>query len=169
MQRGIFKKKKKALAESALLSFKLGYINLMITLVPVLLSIAVFSRLAIVDLHLPRLGGGSDTVALQNSAAAPSSRISLMVAIRREGVAVLDGDKELASFPKRENKLDFASLSRFMQKLKSAHPDENEVVILSQPQTPYEELIAVMDACRSAKVNGTARMLFSNVSLGEIS
>jgi len=26
-----------------------------------------------------------------------------------------------------------------------------------------------MDACRSAKVNGAARMLFSNVSLGEIS
>lgn len=169
MQRGIFKKKKKALSESALLSFKLGYINLMITLVPVLLSIAVFSRLAIVDLHLPRLGGGGDTVSLQAPAGPSSSRISLRVAIRREGVLVLDGEKELAAFPKRESRLDFASLSQFMQKLKSAHPNENEVAILSQPQTPYEELIAVMDACRSAKVNGTARMLFSNVSLGEVS
>lgn len=169
MQRGIFKKKKKALAESALLSFKLGYINLMITLVPVLLSIAVFSRLAIVDLHLPRLSGGSDTVSLQTPAGPSSPRISLRVAIRREGVLVLDGEKELAAFPRRESRLDFAPLSQFMQKLKSAHPDENEVAILSQPQTPYEELIAVMDACRSAKVNGAARLLFSNVSLGEIS
>lgn len=168
MQRGVFKRKKKALSESALLSFKLGYINLMITLVPVLLSIAVFSRLAIVDLHLPRLGSGSQGAALQSGGPA-SSPLALVVAIQQEEVVVSNGERQLASFPRRNEKIDVAPLARFMQALKKSHPAENEVVILSLPQTAYEELIAVMDACRSAKIDGAIEILFSNVSLGEVS
>jgi biopolymer transport protein ExbD len=165
MRRGIFKRRKEDLLEASLFSFKIGYINLMKTLVPVLLSIAVFSRLAMVDLHLPKLEGGSTEVALQEGP--PASSFSLVVAIQKEGIAVSNGERALAFLRHQDRKLDLDGLSLLMQKVKKENPDEKEVIILSQPKTPYEELIAVMDACRSVKVEDRSDSLFPNVSLGE--
>jgi hypothetical protein len=167
MRRGMFKRKKEDLAEASLLSFKIGYINLMKTLVPVLLSIAVFSRLAMVDLHLPRLEGGPAEMLPQGGPVSPS--LSLTVAIEKEGIAVSNGEEKLAFFPDQDQKRDLAGLSLLLQKVKKEYPEGKEVIILSLPKTPYEELISVMDACRSAKVGARNAILFPNVSLGEIS
>ncbi|GEM_PF-3608944 len=171
MREEIFKRKKAARAEASLLSFKLGYINLMITLVPFLLSIAVFSRLAILDLHLPQLGEESEEVTLQNPSAPAAAPFALTVAIEEEAMAVSNGPEQLALIKHREGKPDAAALSVLMQKLKEEHPDAKEVVILSRPKTPYADLVSVMDACRSAKTGGEKgfQSLFPDVSLGEIS
>jgi biopolymer transport protein ExbD len=166
MRRGIFKRKKEDLLEASLFSFKIGYINLMKTLVPVLLSIAVFSRLAMVDLHLPKLEAGATEVVLQEGGSVSS--LSLTVAIQKEGIAVSDGEKKLAFFRHLDGKLDLSGLSHLMQKVKKENPEEKEVIILSQPKTSYEELISVMDACRVAKVDDRSDPLFPNVSLGEV-
>ena len=165
MRREIFKRRKEDLIEASLFSFKIGYINLMKTLVPVLLSIAVFSRLAMVDLHLPKLDAAPE-VALQE--AGQASSFSLTVAIQKEGIAVSDGEREVAFLRRREGTLDLKGLSLLMQKVKKENPNEKEVIILSQPKTPYEELIAVMDACRVAKREDQSDPLFPNVSLGEV-
>ncbi len=173
MRRGFFKRKKAVRAEAAFLSFKLGYINLMITLVPVLLSIAVFSRLATLDLHLPKLGNDSEAVTLQNTNTPSAAPFSLSVAIEEEGVAVSSGPTRIALIKHREGKPDAAALSALMQKLKKEHPDAKEVVILSRPKTQYADLVSVMDACRSARAGGGEQRgfqsLFPDVSLGEVS
>ncbi|TAK04445.1 MAG: hypothetical protein EPO39_11445 [Candidatus Manganitrophaceae bacterium] len=173
MHRGVFKRKKAARAEASLLSFKLGYINLMITLVPFLLSIAVFSRLAVLDLHLPKLGDDSESVALQGANAPAAAPFALTVAIEEEGVSVSNGPDRIASIRHQEGKPDAAALSTLMQKLKKEHPDTKEVVILSRAKTLYADLVSVMDACRSVKGGGgdpkSAQSLFPDVSLGEVS
>jgi hypothetical protein len=158
MRRGIFKRKKAIRVETSLLSFKLGYINLMITLVPFLLSIALFSKLAILELHLPDLSErfGPGVVAVQTPAS--PQRFTLIVAIEEEGIAVSNGPERIALLPRRNGRLDEDGLSLVMERLKKDYPEAKEVVILSRPKTLYEELIAVMDACR---------LPFPNVSLGE--
>lgn len=172
-RKGLFKRRKAARAEAALLSFKLGYINLMITLVPFLLSIAVFSRLAILELHLPKLSAPMENVSLQTPEPPPSSRFALTVAIEEEGVAVSNGSERLAFYPSREGRAPTDELSALMQKLKKEHPSEQEVVILSRPKTAYEDLVSIMDACRLAKIeeggSKTAVSLFPHVALGEVS
>lgn len=167
MRRGIFRRRKEDLIETSLLSFKIGYINLMKTLVPVLLSIAVFSRLAVVDLHLPTIEEGSASLREGESDSSPS--FSLTVAIQKEGIAVTEGEENLAFLPHRNRKPDLNGLSLLMQQVKKKYPDEKEVIILSLPKTPYEELISVMDTCRLAKVGEKTYPLFPNVSLGEAS
>lgn len=169
MRKEMFKRKKAARVEVSSLSFKLGYINLMITLVPVLLTIAVFSRLAILDLHLPRLGEESGGVTLQRPDA-PAAPLSLTVAIEEEGVAVSNGPERIATIKHQEGRPDAAALSTLMQRLKREHPHSKEVVILSRAKTVYADLVSVMDACRS--VNGGQsgpQSLFPDISLGEIS
>lgn len=170
MRKEMFKRKKAARVEASSLSFKLGYINLMITLVPVLLTIAVFSRLAILDLHLPRLGEESEGVTLQRPDAPAAAPLSLTVAIEEEGVAVSNGPERIAIIKHREGRPDADALSTLMQRLKREHPHSKEVVILSRAKTVYADLVSVMDACRS--VNGGQsglQSLFPDVSLGEIS
>jgi hypothetical protein len=171
MRRSFFKRKKAARVEASLLSFKLGYINLMITLVPFLLSIAVFSRLAVLDLHLPDLPGADPgVVSLQPPSSSP--RVVLTVGIEPDGVTVSNGPERIARLPRKEGRLDEQGLSRLMEGLKEKYPDEKEVVILSRPETLYEELIAVMDACRLVKTVEAGRVrvrtLFTDVLLGEV-
>ncbi|MBI3804090.1 MAG: hypothetical protein HY282_10055 [Nitrospirae bacterium] len=195
MRRSLFKRKKKERAEGALLSFKLGYINLMITLVPFLLSIAVFSRLAILQLNLPKLDVPADEVSLQAPGAPRSTPFAPTVAIEEEGIVVSNGAERIAFVKHRPpgpadgaGAPDVAALSAVMQELKRAHPEAKEVVLLSLPKTLYADLVAVMDACRSIKPGklgkpsnpgttdntdaGRAKgfePLFPDVSLGEVS
>lgn len=172
MPRTLFKRKKKERAEAALLSFKLGYINLMITLVPFLLSIAVFSRLAILDLNLPKLDGAGE-VSLNRPEMPRAEPLALTVAIEEDGVAVSNGSEQISFVKHRGGAPDAAALSTLMQQLKKDHPDAKEVVLLSRPKTVYADLVAVMDACRSFdRREGETRrveMLFPDVSLGEVS
>ena len=164
-RRRLFKRRKAARIEASLVSFKMGYISLMITLVPFLLSIAVFSRLAVLDLNLPRLSGGPVEASLRSTSVPPSSPFALTVAVEEEGISVLNGSELLGSFPNREGRPAIDSLSALIQKLKSEHPDEKGVIILSRSKTTYEDLVSIIDACRLAK----GRSLFPEISLGEVS
>jgi biopolymer transport protein ExbD len=171
MHKEMFKRKKAARAEASLLSFKLGYINLMITLVPFLLSIAAFSKLSILDLHLPRLEDDSGGVPLQSAEFHVAPPLSLTVAIEEEGVTVSNGSERITEIKHQEGRPDAAAISELMQRLKREHPAAKEVVILSRPKTLYADLVSVMDACRSVKRGGESgfHTLFPDVSLGEIS
>ncbi len=172
MRREIFHRRRAGRAKASSDSFMIIYLNLVITLVPVLFSLAVFSRLAIVELQLPKLKENPEPIVLQDEAPSDPG-FSLTVAIKERGMAVSNGAKQLAFLPNRNEKLDFDGLSVLMQKLKKEHPNKEEVVVLSLPQTLYEELIAVMDACRSTRIaegdRRSIRSLFPNISLGEAS
>jgi biopolymer transport protein ExbD len=165
MARRLFKRRKAERVEASLLSFKMGYISLMITLVPFLLSIAVFARLAVLDLSLPKLSAEPVMASLRADSAPPTSPFALTVAIEEEGIAASNGSERLAFFPNRDGKLAIDALSTLIQKLKSEHPNEKGVIILSRPKTAYEDLVSIIDACRLAK----GRTLFPEISLGEVS
>jgi hypothetical protein len=173
MRQEMFKRKKAARAEASLLSFKLGYINLMITLVPFLLSIAAFSKLSILDLHLPKLEEDSGGITLQNAASPAAPPLSLTVSIEEEGVTVSNGPERIAEIKHQGGKPDAAAISTLMQRLKQEHPAAKEVVILSRSKTLYADLVLVIDACRSVKRGRGAeagfQSLFPDVTLGEIS
>lgn len=164
-RRRMFKRRKADRVEASLLSFKMGYISLMITLVPFLLSIAVFARLAVLDLSLPKLPAAPVEASFHPDAPPPSSPFALTVAIEEEGISAFNGSERLAFFPNREGRLAIDSLATLVQRLKSEHPDEKGVIILSRPKTSYEDLVSIIDACRLSK----GRPLFPDISLGEVS
>src|SRR5512134_1461706 len=97
-----------------------AFINLIVVLVPFLLSTAVFTRLSVLDLNLPAQSSG----ALQNL---KSDNLLLEVVIRPEGFEV--GDRiggliqKIASTPAGH---DYKTLGQLMQQLKSRFPDKTE-------------------------------------------
>jgi biopolymer transport protein ExbD len=141
-----------------------AFINLIVVLVPFLLSTAVFTRLAVIDLSLPAQSSGGPE--------ATSKELKLEVVLRPDAIEV--GDKIgglIQRIPNTAKGYDLATLSVWMLKLKQDNPDKLEATLLAQPNTPYDTLVQVMDTMRMTKTwNGskaTVVDLFPAISIGD--
>ena len=118
-----------------------AFINLIVVLVPFLLSVAVFTRLAVIDLHLPAQNTGAEVLKPDN--------LQLEVVMRAHALEVGDRIGGLIKrIDRNANGHDLATLSAVMQQLKARFPDKTEASVLAEPDTPYDQLVQVMDAVR---------------------
>ena len=159
---------KKAPAELELTAF----INLIVVLVPFLLSTAVFSRLAVMDLNLPAQQSAVEQIQGPN--------LQLEIVVRADALEV--GDR-IGGLIQRIPKVpvsgggmqhDFAALSSLLIQVKGRFPDASDSSVLAEPTTSYDELVQVMDHVRSAvrpSPEGGAKtvraVLFPNISIGD--
>lgn len=135
------------------------YMDLMVVLIPFLLTGVVFSKLAVLDLKLPT----SSASALPAAEAREPFR--LIVTIHQDAVTVRGTGLEVTRLPQQSSKYDLGGLSAMLQQVKSAHPQEKAVILLSEPDIPYESLVEVMDVCREGP---SSQELFPDVSIGEV-
>jgi biopolymer transport protein ExbD len=140
-----------------------AFMNLIVVLVPFLLTSAVFSRLAVLELSLP---------AQSSSFSNLKGDLQLEVTIRRNALEV--GDRVAGLVRRIENTdkgHDFAALSQLIQQLKARFPEKLEASILAEPDTSYNILVQTMDAVRAAKVvqgnTLTTQELFPEISVGD--
>lgn len=142
-----------------------AFINLIVVLVPFLLSTAVFTRLTVIDLSLPA----------QSSSALEQLKVDnlqLEIVVRAEALEV--GDRLgglIQRIPATEKGLDLASLAALVQQLKTRFPDQLDASILAEPETSYDVIVQVMDVVRSghmAQGNKVVKTeLFPNISIGD--
>ena len=140
-----------------------AFMNLIVVLVPFLLSSAVLSRLAVLELNLP--AGSSSFANLKES-------LQLEIVIRRNSFEV--GDRVGGLIRRIEpsaGSYDYPALSVLMQQLKVRFPDKNDATVLSEPDTSYDVLVQTMDTVRSARAapDGvpTTVPLFPDISVGD--
>ena len=117
-----------------------AFINLIVVLVPFLLSTAVFTRLAVIDLALP--AQSSDAIAKLD----PDKPLKLEIVIRHDGLQVQDrhggsltpiGDRipNVASGP------DTKALAVLVQAIKTKFPQHDDATVLAETNTSYETLV----------------------------
>jgi biopolymer transport protein ExbD len=142
-----------------------AFINLIVVLVPFLLSTAVFSRLAVMDMTLPGPGSALDQL--------KSNDLQLEVVIRKDAYEVGDRLGGLIQRIPRDpgQTQDLKTLAALMVQVKSKFPDKLEASVLAEPETPYDQIVQVMDAMRSTVTrNGTQVQradLFPNLAIGD--
>ena len=141
-----------------------AFINLIVVLVPFLLSTAVFSRLAVIDLTLPAQNSGIEKVLPNN--------LQLEIVVRASGLEV--GDRLGGLIKRIDNSAgghDLAALSALMLEIKARFPDKSEATVLAEPNTSYDVLVQVMDAVRVSRVmqgkHAVDTELFPNISIGD--
>ena len=142
-----------------------AFINLIVVLVPFLLSTAVFTRLAVIDLTLPAQNSGVEQLKADN--------LQLEVVIRPESLEV--GDRIGGLIQRIPNNdatgLDVKALSALMVQLKTRFPDKLDATVLAEPNTPYDTLVHVMDAVRGTYTAQGPKVvraeLFPNISIGD--
>jgi biopolymer transport protein ExbD len=150
--------------------------NLMVVLIPLLLTSAEFVRLGVIELNLPPAALGPEGEILAQLPEEEQRNLDLTVTITDRGffisssMAVLAGDQAgEPSIPLINGEYDFQTLSSNLMEIKRKaadnFPDSNHIIIMAEPDIDYQTVISTMDAARSVKINGRSVELFPNVSL----
>ncbi|MCC7201340.1 MAG: biopolymer transporter ExbD [Nitrospirae bacterium] len=137
----------------------IAFLNLMVILIPFLLMTAVFAKMAVIDMEAPQVS--SQESGPQNSGVKDQKKLfRLTIAILENEINVLDGETLLGIFRKdTAGNYDYSGLSALITQLKSRYPGENDLSILSRPDTPYMILVETIDAARGQ---------FPGISLNEL-
>jgi biopolymer transport protein ExbD len=141
-----------------------AFINLIVVLVPFLLSTAVFTRLSVLDLTLPAQSSGVEQLKVDH--------LQLEVVIRPDALVVSDRLGGLIErIPATAQGHDVHALTAVMQQLKARFPDESAGSLLAEPETPYDTLVQVMDAVRALQTTQGPKVietaLFPDLSIGD--
>ncbi len=143
------------------------FINLMVVLLSFLLISSVVREVSVLQVNLPAHASG------KNSASAPPKK-PLILEIMLYPHHLLVADRQtgpLKDIPDVHNQHDFASLSVYLQQVKTQYPAIREASILSQPTTAYDDLVHAMDAVRyhdeEVGSNTIHSALFPDIALGD--
>lgn len=149
--------------------------NLMVCLIPLLLTSAQFIKIGVIDLNLPPAVG---TAVSQLEAPKESAKkLDLAITITDKGffisssLAILrSSDGAGPSIPRNENgDYDFADLSVKLFEIKKKalgnFPDTDKIIIQAEPEIDYQLLVTTMDAARSITRDDKKYTLFPDVSL----
>src|SRR5215469_7741519 len=124
-------------------------IDIFTVLVTFLLMTAVFSRIAVMQIDLP-----------SSAAAKPAEpKFRLEIIVRQDGFELSDGKQTLGTIPKVNGAYDLNALSERVLAVKREHPTSEDASVLSEPKVPYDELVQVMDAVRSAELPATDELV----------
>ena len=141
-----------------------AFLNLIVVLVPFLLSTAVFTRLSVLDLKLPAQSGGVEQLKVNN--------LQLEVVIRKDSLDV--GDRLgglIQKIPNTAAGHDLKALNTLMLQVKQKFPTQSDATVLAESNTPYDSLVQVMDAMRSGRVAQDGKAvkvdLFTAISIGD--
>ncbi len=154
--------------------------NLMVVLIPLLLTSAEFVKLGVIELNLPPAAQGQTALDMQAMPVEETKKLDLTVTITDQGffisssLAVLSGDREGApTIPLIEDEgsmiYDFDKLSERLLEIKQAaqgkFPDTDQIILLAEPDINYQTVVSTMDASRSIRVEGSLVPLFPEVAL----
>jgi biopolymer transport protein ExbD len=142
-----------------------AFINLIVVLVPFLLSTAVFTRLAVIDLSLPAKSSGAAEQLKENN-------LQLEVVLRPDAIEIGDRIGGLIQrIPNTDKGYDLTTLAATIYMIKQKFPEKLEATLLAQPNTSYDALVQVMDVMRVTKTAEGAKVvstdMFPNISIGD--
>ncbi|MDH4037250.1 MAG: biopolymer transporter ExbD [Candidatus Krumholzibacteria bacterium] len=122
--------------------------NLFVAMIPMLLISAVFLNVTVIDMKAP-----SDEV----SEKPPRESLGLSVTIQ-ESAFVIEGRGLQKRVIARADADADQQLGGALAQVAISHPDNKDVVIVSQPDTNYGDIVAVMDISRENGLPGVALM-----------
>jgi biopolymer transport protein ExbD len=117
--------------------------NLFVALIPMLLISAVFLNVTVIDMNAPPdgLADGQD-----QQAAEP---LNLAVTIR-EDFFVIEGSRLKKAVIDRRTDDPAAALAKALTGVAQAFPENQDIMIISEAATRYDDIIQVMDISRAA-------------------
>ncbi|MFQ5602144.1 MAG: ExbD/TolR family protein [bacterium] len=150
--------------------------NLMVVLIPLLLSSAQLIRLSVIELNLPPAKGAKSLETTQNKE--KELKLDLAVTITDQGFyvsssqAILKNRDHGPSIPLKNGQFDYALLTKQLyeikKKAKGRFKDTDSVIIQAEASIDYQTLVSTMDATRMIKLDGEIIGLFPNVSLSAV-
>lgn len=122
-----------------------AFMNLMVILVPFLLITAVFSKIAILELNIPKGGGAAD----KNKKPA----LQLQIVLREHRIDIRNGSAGLIKrFAVKNEEAKWQKISDVLVQIKNKFPEKQNITILIEPDVSYQLMVKVMDRARTANI-----------------
>lgn len=132
----------------------LPLMNLFVALIPMLLVSAVFLNITVIDMKAP----GDE--AAQTRAEQAGEELALSVTISTARYVVEGNGLDRVTIERHDPEAT-EHLGRVLAGIAGSHPDNRDVMIVSQTDTRYEDIVHVMDISREAGLPG-ASLLAAN-------
>ena len=123
--------------------------NMLIILISFLVTMVVFTHLAVIRFDLPTSSQATEAAGDSASNAAPE--IDLTLAISEGGFQIIGEGKKQDPIPKTRDGYDFTGLGNALAQLRAQYPSARSVVLLIEPDVLYEDIVATMDVCRERR------------------
>lgn len=146
--------------------------NLMVVLIPLLLSSAELIKISVIELNLPPAAGPQTTE--EKPPKEENLRLELAVTITDKGFilsspAGILGSDEGPSIPKANGEYDYEKLTQTLFKIKQKafdkYEDTDSIIIQAESDIEYQTLVSTMDSARAIRVEDRLVSLFPDVSI----
>lgn len=126
--------------------------NMLIILISFLVTMVVFTQLAVIKFNLPPApGGGGEEAKAAGDSAEKGPDVDITVVISENGFQVIGEGRKLDPIPKGTKGYDYPLLGAFMKKLKEEYPTSENVVLLIDSNIVYQDIITSMDVMREQR------------------
>lgn len=157
----------------------LPMMNLMVVLIPVLLSAAEFIKIGMLEIDLPTGGGGGST-GLEETPQEMEQKLGLKLFVTKSGFTIANDFvviKDSASndgptIPLKDGKYDYEALHsqllEISEKYGSKFKDGKSIKIAADSSIVFQTLVTTIDNARIARVNGKTIVMFPQVNFGKL-
>ena len=118
--------------------------NLFMVLIPFLMSMAVFTQLAIIEFSLPPAQTEGDM-------AESTKELDISIVVSENGYRIVGTGKKLDLIPKVRGKYQIEKLRTLLKAIKFQYPSQKSVVLVFDGNTLYDDIIKFMDVCRESQ------------------
>ena len=146
--------------------------NLMVVLIPLLLSSAQLIKISVIELNLPPSAGPEMTETQPPKE--ENLRLDLSVTITDQGFilsspAGILGSDDGPSIPKNGSEYDYERLTQTLYEIKQKavekFEDTDSIIIQAESDIEYQTLVSTMDSARAIEVDHKLVSLFPDVSI----
>ena len=118
--------------------------NLFMVLIPFLMSMAVFTHIAVIEFSLPPSNSeGTDSE--------KSKELDISVIISKKGFRIVGTGNKLQLVPQVKGKFQLEKLRALLKEVKFQYPSQKSVVLVIEANILYDDIIQFMDICRESQ------------------
>jgi biopolymer transport protein ExbD len=119
------------------------FIDMLVVCCCFLLMSASLLQTAVIEISLPSRSGTGTT----GVASPQSGELNLSLIITDEGLRVGGAGAILPLIPKKRDNFDWDKLTETLVEVKEKYPDQVSIIIISEPEIVYDDIIQAMDIC----------------------
>ena len=119
------------------------FIDMLVVCCCFLLMSASLLQTAVIEISLPSASGAGGATSM----APQGGELNLSLIITNEGYRIGGSGSILGLVPKKTGKYDWTKLETDLANVKKQFPDQTSIIIISEPEIIYDDIIQAMDRC----------------------
>ncbi len=119
------------------------FIDMLVVCCCFLLMSAALLQTAVIEISLPSAAGAGAA----GASTPQGGELNLSLIITNEGYRIGGSGSILGLVPKKAGKYDWTKLEKDLTEVKKSFPDQSSIIIISEPEIVYDDIIQAMDRC----------------------